>query len=58
HYIDVFRKASKDPRVQKQMEAKGTDIVFMAGAEYGRFMDQNFARLKKLAIDIGMYKGK
>ncbi len=40
------------------MEAKGTDIVFMAGAEYGRFMDQNFARLKKLAIDIGMYKGK
>lgn len=57
HYVAVFEKAAKDPNVKKQMDAKGTDIVFISKNEYGQFMENSFNNMKKLAVAIGLFKG-
>ena len=57
HYVALFKSAAKDPSVKKQMDAKGTDVVFISKDEYGKFMKNSFENMKKLAVAIGLYKG-
>jgi tripartite-type tricarboxylate transporter receptor subunit TctC len=57
HYVTLLKAAASDPSVQKQMAAKGTDIVFISKKEYGAFMKKSFENMKKLAVKIGLYKG-
>ena len=61
-YIDywagVFKKAAENPALLKQMDAKGTDVSFVGPAGYRKWADKTFADFKKVAIKIGMYKGK
>ncbi len=57
HYIGIFRAVANDPEVQKQMEAKGTSMPFMAGDEYRAYFGRTFDKWKQIAKNVGMYKG-
>lgn len=60
HYVALFEKAAKDPSVKKQMDAKGTDIVFISKDEYGKFMKKSFENMMKLWLGdakIAVYLG-
>ncbi|UCH75722.1 MAG: tripartite tricarboxylate transporter substrate binding protein [Rhodospirillales bacterium] len=57
HYIGIFRTVANDADVQKQMEAKGTSMPFMAGADYRAYFERTFEKWKQIAKNVGMYKG-
>jgi tripartite-type tricarboxylate transporter receptor subunit TctC len=57
HYAGILRAVAKDPDVQKQMQAKGSTMPFMAGDDYRAYFEDTFAKWKQIAINVGMYKG-
>ncbi len=57
HYIGIFEKVANDPDVQKQMEAKGSSMPFLAGDNYRAYFENTFKKWKQIAINVGMYKG-
>ena len=57
YWADVFKQASEDPDLKKQMEAKGTDVAWVGPEDYRAWANQTFEDYKKVAIKIGMYKG-
>ncbi len=57
HYIGIFRAVAKDPNVQRQMEAKGSTMPFLAGDDYRAYFERTFKKWKQIAINVGMYKG-
>jgi tripartite-type tricarboxylate transporter receptor subunit TctC len=57
HYIGLFTVVAKDPEVQKQMEAKGSSMPFLAGDEYRAYFERTFEKWKQIAKNVGMYKG-
>jgi len=58
HWASVFKKAAENPELLKQMDAKGTDVAWVGPADYRKWAEKTFADYKKVAIKIGMYKGK
>ncbi|MEK9671321.1 MAG: tripartite tricarboxylate transporter substrate binding protein [Rhodospirillaceae bacterium] len=58
HWSKAFKKAAEDPGLLKQMDAKGTDVEWVGPGDYRKWADKTFADYKKVAIKIGMYKGK
>jgi tripartite-type tricarboxylate transporter receptor subunit TctC len=58
HWAEVFKKAAENPDLQKQMDAKGTDVKFVGPEGYREWANKTFDQYKKVAIKIGMYKGK
>lgn len=58
HWAQVFKKASEDPGLRKQMDAKGTDVKWVGPADYRSWANNTFDQYKKIAVKIGMYKGK
>jgi tripartite-type tricarboxylate transporter receptor subunit TctC len=58
HWSQVFKKAAEDPGLKKQMDAKGTDVQWVGPEGYRKWADKTFDDHKKVAIKIGMYKGK
>lgn len=58
HWSEVFKKAAENPDLLKQMDAKGTDIEWVGPADYREWANDTFERYKKVAIKIGMFKGK
>lgn len=58
HWSQVFKKASENADLIKQMDAKGTDVKWVGPADYRKWADKTFDDHKKVAIKIGMYKGK
>ena len=54
----MFKKAAENPDLLKQMEAKGTDVDWVGPEGYDKWAKQTFEDFKKVAIKIGMYKGK
>lgn len=57
YYSDLMRKVATDPGVQKQMEAKGSSMPFLAGDDYRAYFEKTFEKWKQIAINVGMYKG-
>ncbi len=57
-WAGVFKKAAENPGLLKQMEAKGTDVAWVGPEGYDKWAKQTFEDFKKVAIKIGMYKGK
>ncbi|NQV82927.1 MAG: tripartite tricarboxylate transporter substrate binding protein [Rhodospirillales bacterium] len=61
-YIDywsgVFKKASEDAGLLKQMDAKGTDIEWVGPEGYRKWAEKTYKDYEKVAIKIGMYKKK
>jgi len=58
HWAEVFKKAAENPELLKQMEAKGTDVEWVGPADYRKWASNTFDTYKKIAVKIGMYKGK
>ncbi len=58
YWAGVFKKAAENPEFLKQMDAKGTDVSWVGPADYRKWADKLFEDYKKVAIKIGMYKGK
>ena len=52
----VFKAASENPDLLKQMDAKGTDVAFQGPDAYRDWADALYADYEGVAISIGMYK--
>ena len=46
----------KDPDVVKQMNAKGSLVVFMRGDDYQNYMDTTYDKWEAVAKKVGVYK--
>lgn len=58
HWSQVFKKAAESADLIKQMDAKGTEVKWVGPADYRKWAQKTFDDHKKVAIKIGMYKGK
>jgi tripartite-type tricarboxylate transporter receptor subunit TctC len=56
HWAAAFKKASEDPDLLKQMQAKGTGVKWVGPADYQKWFDQTYKDHEKVAIKIGMFK--
>ena len=55
-WSQVFKKASENPDLLKQMAAKGTGIEWVGPAGFRKWAEDTYAAHEKVAIKIGMYK--
>ena len=58
HYGAIFQKAAADPEVVAQMNAKGTEVVYYGPAEYTAYFEDTFTNWKRIAKEVGLYKGE
>ncbi|NIA68551.1 tripartite tricarboxylate transporter substrate binding protein [Pelagibius litoralis] len=58
HYGALFQKAATDPEVVAQMNAKGTEVVYYGPAEYTAYFEETFTNWKRIAKEVGLYKGE
>ena len=56
HWAEVFKKASEDPALLKQMLAKGTGVKWLGPADYAKWFEKTYQDHEKVAIKIGMFK--
>ncbi len=56
YWSGVFKKASEDKDLLKQMDAKGTDIKWVGSKDYRMWAEKTYMDYEKVAIKIGMYK--
>lgn len=57
HYAAIFQKAAEDPKVVEAMNAKGTAVNYLGPKEYTDYFEKTFAAWKRIAIEVGLYKG-
>ncbi|WP_420403854.1 Bug family tripartite tricarboxylate transporter substrate binding protein [Nisaea sp.] len=57
HYAEMFKKAAQDPKVVEAMNAKGTAVNYLGPKEYTAYFEKTFADWKRIAIEVGLYKG-
>ncbi|WP_193186893.1 Bug family tripartite tricarboxylate transporter substrate binding protein [Nisaea sediminum] len=57
HYAAIFEKAAQDPKVVEAMTAKGTSVNYLGPKEYTDYFEKTFAAWKRIAIEVGLYKG-
>ncbi|MEM7226741.1 MAG: tripartite tricarboxylate transporter substrate binding protein [Pseudomonadota bacterium] len=58
YYAALFEKAAKDPEVVKQMNAKGTSVEYKDPTDYRLYFEDTFRDWKRIATEVGMYKGQ
>ncbi|MGD9868328.1 MAG: Bug family tripartite tricarboxylate transporter substrate binding protein [Hyphomicrobiales bacterium] len=56
HYDALFQKAAKDPKLLESMKVGGTQVMAYGPDKYKAYMDDIFARWKKVAEAVGMLK--
>ena len=56
HWATAFKKASEDPALLKQMQAKGTGVKWVGSADYAKWFEKTYKDHEKVAIKIGMFK--
>ncbi|MEE2699135.1 MAG: tripartite tricarboxylate transporter substrate binding protein [Pseudomonadota bacterium] len=56
YWTGVFKKASENSDLLKQMDAKGTDIQWVGPKGYRKWAEDTYKTYEKVAIKIGMYK--
>lgn len=56
HWAEVFEKASADPALLQQMQAKGTGVEWVGPEGYAEWFKKTYEDHEKVAIKIGMYK--
>lgn len=56
YYAGIFKKAAEDSQVQQQMEAKGTEVLYLGPKEYLDYFEKTFADWKRIATEVGMYE--
>ena len=52
----LFKKASEDPALLKQMQAKGTGVKWVGPGDYAKWFEKTYKDHEKVAIKIGMFK--
>jgi tripartite-type tricarboxylate transporter receptor subunit TctC len=55
-WAELFKKASEDPALLKQMQAKGTGVKWVGPADYAKWFEKTYMDHEKVAIKIGMFK--
>jgi tripartite-type tricarboxylate transporter receptor subunit TctC len=56
YWAAAFKKASEDPELLKQMQAKGTGVDWVGPADYAKWFEKTYKDHEKVAIKIGMFK--
>ena len=56
HWSQVMKKASQDPALREQLEAKGTIVKWQGPADYAAWFKKTYDAHEKVAIKIGMFK--
>ena len=57
YYAALFEKAAKDPEFVTQMNAKGTSVKYKDPTDYRLYFEDTFGEWKRIATEVGMYKG-
>jgi tripartite-type tricarboxylate transporter receptor subunit TctC len=52
----LLKKASEDPELLKQMQAKGTGVKWVGPADYAKWFEKTYQDHEKVAVKIGMFK--
>jgi len=55
-WAELFKKASEDRDLLKQMQAKGTGVKWVGPADYAKWFQKTYDDHEKVAIKIGMFK--
>lgn len=58
HYAALFKTAAEDPEVVAAMEAKGTSVNYLGPTDYRAYFEETFGNWKRIATEVGMYKGQ
>ena len=58
YYAGLFEIAAASPEVQEAMTAKGTEVLFLGPDAFAAYLDDTFADWKRIAKQVGMYKGE
>ncbi|HIC80880.1 MAG TPA: tripartite tricarboxylate transporter substrate binding protein [Kiloniellaceae bacterium] len=58
HYASLFETAAKDPAVVAEMNAKGTEVVYLDPQGYTAYFEDTFTNWKRIAQEVGIYKGQ
>jgi putative tricarboxylic transport membrane protein len=58
HYGAIFKAAAENPDVIAQMEAKGTQVSYLDPAGYTAYFEDTFTNWKRIAKEVGLYKGE
>ncbi len=58
HYGALFQKAAADPEVVAQMTDKGSEVVYYGPKEYTAYFEETFTNWKRIAKEVGLYKGE
>ncbi|MFK5980534.1 MAG: tripartite tricarboxylate transporter substrate binding protein [Rhizobiaceae bacterium] len=56
HWAAAIKKATEDPKVMSQMDAKGSEVIYSGPADYRAWFEQTYKDHEKIAISIGMFK--
>lgn len=56
HWARLLKKASEDPSLLKQMQAKGTGVKWVGPADYAQWFEKTYNDHEKVAVKIGMFK--
>ncbi|MFK7965401.1 MAG: Bug family tripartite tricarboxylate transporter substrate binding protein [Burkholderiaceae bacterium] len=56
YWAGLFAKAAQDPDVIKQLEAKGTSMIYKDPTAYTAYFKDLFGKWETVATKIGMYK--
>lgn len=58
YYGDMMEKASKDKKVIESIEKMGSFVVFERGEAYMKWWENTYADWKRIAKNVGVYKGE
>ncbi len=58
YWAMLLKKASEDPELLKQMQAKGTGVKWVGPADYAKWFEKTYQDHEKVAVKIGMFKKK
>ena len=56
YWAMLLKKASEDPELLKQMQAKGTGVKWVGPADYAKWFEKTYQDHEKVAVKIGMFK--
>lgn len=58
HWAALFEKASMDPQLQKKMQARGIDILWVGPGDYAEWFATTYAQHEEVAVKRGMFEKK
>jgi len=56
HYVQLVKKVAEDPDFKRQIEEKGSFVVYLGGDDYAKWWKQEFEDWKADAIAVGLYR--